>query len=101
MEERSYVDYVTCFKMFHIVHEDPTNNPNDDVDEAIATTSVSIIGSADNHEVDDIEAIEATEVYSTLVIPKDRSVVKLRPLNVRTLKAITDIKIVYRQCLWI
>ena len=24
VEERSYVDYVTCFKMFHIVHEDPT-----------------------------------------------------------------------------
>jgi hypothetical protein len=54
VEERSYVDYVTCFKMFHIVPLDPENNPDKDIDEAIATTSVSILGSADSHQVDPI-----------------------------------------------
>lgn len=58
VEERSYVDYVTCFKMFHIVKEDPNNKPNEDVDEAIALTSVSIIGSANTHEVNEIVATE-------------------------------------------
>ncbi len=56
VEERSYVDYVTCFKMFHIVKEDPNNKPNKDVDEAIALTSVSIIGSANTHEIEEISA---------------------------------------------
>ncbi len=51
VEERSYVDYITCFKMYHIIKEDPENNPNKDVDEAIALTSVSIIGSADSHTI--------------------------------------------------
>jgi len=54
VEERSYVDYVTCFKMYHIVKEDPENNPNEDVDEAIAKTSVSIIGSANTHIIEEI-----------------------------------------------
>ncbi|SHJ79038.1 baseplate J/gp47 family protein [Pseudozobellia thermophila] len=56
VEERSYVDYVTCFKMYHIVREDPDNNPGKDVDEAIALTSVSIIGSADGHTIREIAA---------------------------------------------
>ncbi|MEO1096225.1 MAG: baseplate J/gp47 family protein [Bacteroidota bacterium] len=51
VEERSYVDYVSCFKMFHIVPLDPENDPNKDIDEAIATTAVSILGSADTHEI--------------------------------------------------
>ncbi len=54
VEERSYVDYVTCFEMFHIVPLDPTNNPNQDVEEAIATTAISILGSADEHDVNPI-----------------------------------------------
>ena len=61
VEERSYVDYVTCFKMYHIVKEDPDNNPNDDVDEAIALTSVSIIGSANSHDMEEIGASEADQ----------------------------------------
>ncbi|MEL6811941.1 MAG: baseplate J/gp47 family protein [Bacteroidota bacterium] len=56
VEERSYVDYATCFKMYHIVREDPTNNPTEDVDEAIALTSVSIIGSANTHVIQEIAA---------------------------------------------
>jgi hypothetical protein len=44
--------------MFHIVKEDPNNKPNEDVDEDIALTSVSIIGSANTHEVNEIVATE-------------------------------------------
>ena len=51
VEERSYVDFVSCFKMFHIVPLDPTHDPNKDRDEAIATTAVSILGSADGHDI--------------------------------------------------
>ena len=47
IEELPYVDYVTCFEMYHIV-----KNPSTDaiisinsVDEAVATTAVSILGS--------------------------------------------------------
>ncbi|MEJ2596084.1 MAG: baseplate J/gp47 family protein, partial [bacterium] len=49
VEERSYVDYVTCFEMNHIVPLDPENNPNKDVEEAVATTAISILGSSDSH----------------------------------------------------
>ena len=56
VEERSYVDYVTCFKMYHIIKEDPNNNPKADVEEAIALTSVSIIGSANKHIVKEISS---------------------------------------------
>ena len=40
--------------MFHIVPLDPTNNPNQDVEEAVATTGISILGSADEHNVNPI-----------------------------------------------
>jgi len=55
VEERSYVDYVTCFKMYHIVPTDPDNNPSDDVDEAEASTAVSILGSVEEHTIHAIE----------------------------------------------
>lgn len=51
VEERSYVDFVSCFKMYHIVPLDPTHDPDKDIDEAVATTAVSILGSADEHEI--------------------------------------------------
>lgn len=51
VEERSYVDYVSCFKMYHIVPTDPNNKPHKDIEEAQATTTVSILGSADEHEI--------------------------------------------------
>ena len=49
VEERSYVDYVTCFKMYHKVEDSTEVNPNEDVDEVEATTAVSILGSAETH----------------------------------------------------
>ena len=51
IEERSYVDFVTCFKMYHIVPLDESHNDGEDVEEAIATTAVSILGSADDHTI--------------------------------------------------
>ena len=58
VEERAYVDYVTCFEMNHIVPLDPSNNPTKDVEEAVATTAISILGSADKHFVTPIPADE-------------------------------------------
>ncbi|MEX2566041.1 MAG: baseplate J/gp47 family protein [Cyclobacteriaceae bacterium] len=55
VEERSYVDYISCFKMYHIVPLDPEHDPNKDREEAIATTAVSILGSADGHEIMQID----------------------------------------------
>jgi hypothetical protein len=55
VEERPYVDYITCFKMYHIVPTSPENNPNKDVEEARATTAVSILGSAEEHIINVIE----------------------------------------------
>ncbi|MDR8390611.1 baseplate J/gp47 family protein [Aliifodinibius sp. S!AR15-10] len=51
VEERSYVDYVTCFKMYHKVEGSSDIDPNEDVDEAEATTAVSILGSVENHDI--------------------------------------------------
>jgi len=47
VEELEYVDYVTCFDMFHIVKNPGTDEiiSKDKVDEAVASTAVSIIGS--------------------------------------------------------
>ncbi|AXT53604.1 hypothetical protein D1818_23290 [Aquimarina sp. BL5] len=60
VEERSYVDYVTCFKMFHIIN-DESNISIKEVDEALAQTSVSIIGSARTHTIEEIAASEADQ----------------------------------------
>jgi hypothetical protein len=48
VEERSYVDFVTCFEMYHIVKDPATDVvvSRKKVDEATATTAVSILGSA-------------------------------------------------------
>lgn len=55
VEEQEYVDYITCFEMFHIVPGDPNNDPLKDVDEAIASTSASVLGSAAEHEIKVLE----------------------------------------------
>ena len=70
VEERSYVDYVTCFEMYHDIPGDPTNNPNKDIDEATASRAVSILGSADEHRINIIEldedcACDDNEIKST------------------------------------
>lgn len=51
VEEQEYVDYITCFEMFHIVPGDPQNDPEKDVDEAVASTSASVLGSAPKHTI--------------------------------------------------
>jgi len=55
VEEQTYVDYITCFEMNHIVPEDTSNNSTLDVDEAIASTSASVLGSAAAHEITVLE----------------------------------------------
>ena len=54
VEELSYVDFLTCFEMFHSHHTDP----NEDIDEAIASTAASILGSAETHTIKVLEANE-------------------------------------------
>lgn len=56
VEERSYVDFVTCFKMNHKVILEETTETKNNIDEAIATRAVSILGSADSHSVNIIPA---------------------------------------------
>ncbi len=55
VEEQEYVDYLTCFEMYHIVPDDPDNDPNKDVDEAVASTSASVLGSASSHGITVLE----------------------------------------------
>ncbi len=52
VEELSYVDFLTCFEMFHSHHTDP----NEDIDEAVASTAASILGSAETHMIKVLEA---------------------------------------------
>ena len=55
VEEQEYVDYITCFKMYHIVPGDPDNDHEKDVDEAVALTSASVLGSASEHNITVLE----------------------------------------------
>jgi hypothetical protein len=55
VEEQEYVDYITCFEMYHIVPDDPDNDPTKDVDEAVASTSASVLGSASYHTINVLE----------------------------------------------
>ena len=41
--------------MFHIVPDDPANDPEKDVDEAIASTSASVLGSSASHVITVLE----------------------------------------------
>ena len=47
VEERPYVDYLTCFKMYMITPDETTG----DLDEAVATNSSSILISANSHNI--------------------------------------------------
>ena len=58
VEEQPYVDYITCFEMFHIVPDDPLNDPTKDIDEAVASTSASVLGSAAEHLISVLESEE-------------------------------------------
>ncbi len=61
VEEQEYVDYITCFEMFHVVPDDPANDPLKDVDEAIASTSASVLGSKGTHIITVLETEEECE----------------------------------------
>jgi hypothetical protein len=67
VEEQEYVDYITCFEMFHIVPGDPANDPLKDVDEAIASTSASVLGSAPEHIIHVLETDGDCECEDNLV----------------------------------
>lgn len=63
VEERPYVDFVTCFEIYHIVKSPGTGDiiSKTNVDEAVASTSVSILGSVGqagqygDHEINVLE----------------------------------------------
>jgi hypothetical protein len=42
--------------MYHIVPDDPENDPTKDIDEAVASTSASVLGSASGHLITVLEA---------------------------------------------
>lgn len=52
VEERPYVDFVTCFKMHHIIKRSGTVHTEElrDVEEAIGTTARSLLASYFNEE---------------------------------------------------
>ncbi|MCB0396103.1 MAG: baseplate J/gp47 family protein [Flavobacteriales bacterium] len=49
VEERDYVDYVTCFKMYHTVPSEGVAPSTIDINEARASTTGSVLGSAPEH----------------------------------------------------
>ncbi len=67
VEQQDYVDFITCFKMFHIVPDDPDNDPLRDVDEAEAFSSASVLGSADTHKIHILES-DACECDDNVVL---------------------------------
>jgi hypothetical protein len=48
IEDRSYVDFITDFKVYHYVDE---NDPGTEVEEAVASTARSILVSYENHKI--------------------------------------------------
>ena len=71
IEERSYVDFVSCFKMFQIVQADPLDPGSlieEQVQEATATTSASILVSFPNHVINLIEVDDCTDCDDNVVV---------------------------------
>ncbi|MEO8960803.1 MAG: hypothetical protein ABI325_02915, partial [Ginsengibacter sp.] len=58
VEERPYVDFVTCFKMNHIIRRNVEVKP--DVEEAVASTSLSILVSYYDEPTDTKHIINTT-----------------------------------------
>ena len=48
IEERNYVDFITCFKMDQIVNSDLVH---EDIEEAVATSSAAILVSSADHDI--------------------------------------------------
>jgi hypothetical protein len=74
IEERPYVDFVTCFKMHHIAPQDPANNPTADIEEAIATTPISILGSSNEHIIDVLDPATEGCTCADNIIPTAQSI---------------------------
>ncbi len=49
IEKRPYVDFVTCFRMMHLVPDSAPGFVKEEKDEAEATTAASVLGSAPEH----------------------------------------------------
>lgn len=59
VEERPYVDFVTCFKMVHIIPQPGSAVPiKKEKEEAEATTAASVLGSAPSHIIHVLETEE-------------------------------------------
>lgn len=68
VEEQEYVDYVTCFRMYHIIPGGPGHDSTVDVDEAMASTSASVLGSADTHKIHILETDNGCECPDNQII---------------------------------
>jgi hypothetical protein len=75
VEQQVYVDYVTCFQMFHIVPDDSENNPTRDVDEAVASTSASVLGSASSHDITVLEKEDECDCDDNVVVTTELALV--------------------------
>jgi hypothetical protein len=72
VEEQEYVDFVTCFEMDHIIINpgDPLDvTVNKNVDEALATTSASILVSNKLHEITTLEVADKCGKCGNEIIP--------------------------------
>ncbi len=54
IEERYYVDFVTDFKMLQIIKDQNANDVMEYVDEALPSTSISILVSNDTHKIEKV-----------------------------------------------
>jgi len=57
VEEQEYVNYVSCFKMY----QNPDTVPKVDIDEAVASTSASVLGSYPSHKIKALETEDNCE----------------------------------------
>ncbi len=69
VEEQEYVDYVTCFQMFHIVPDNPSIDATKDIDVAVATTSASVLGSSSLHNITILETEGACDCADNEINP--------------------------------
>lgn len=77
VEERSYVDYVTCFKMYHLIPTDPTHDDTKDVDEVTASRAITILGSHDEHVVTFIPIDQENCICEDNVIPTTQQMLSI------------------------
>lgn len=69
VEKQEYVDYVTCFQMFHSAPGSTSVNSSIDIEEAVATTSASVLGSASGHNITVLETEGACNCEDNIINP--------------------------------